>query len=164
MLKQIDKAKIKRAFYTGIVFLLVVCVLVISATFSNVNVYWYVSLNKPFHPPYWVYLFAWMILFLLIAISAIIILSKKETRKEHCPYALPLYLINAVLVSLYSILFFGLRAINLAFIETIFTLASIMLMIWCNLKVSKTAAYLLIPYLLWIGYTLFLHAMIIFSN
>jgi len=164
MLKPEVLNKIKRTFYIFIIFLIIVCVLLIGATFSDYNVYWYVSLNKPFQPPFWVHMMAWSILFILIAISAIIILSKKGIRKKTSSLAIPLYLINAVLVSLYSILFFGLRAINLAFIETIFTLASIMLMIWCNLKISKAAAYLLIPYLIWICYMIFLHAMILFSN
>jgi len=164
MLKPEVLKKIKKTFYTFIVFLIIICVLLIGATFSDINVYWYVQLNKPYHPPFWVYILGWCFLYVLIAISAIIILTKKQTRKTKCPLALPLYLINAVLVSLYSILFFGLRAINLAFIETIFTLASIMLMIWCNSKISKLAAYLLVPYLIWISYTIFLNAMILFSN
>lgn len=164
MLNPKVQKKIKKIFYTVIVFLLVVCVLLITATFSDYNVYWYVSLNKPFNPPFWLYILAWSVIYLLIAISAVIILSDKETRKTKCSFALPLYLINAFFISLYSVLFFGLRALNLAFIESVFNIASIILLIWCNYKISKTAAYLLIPYLLWICYMLFLHAMIIFSN
>ncbi|MBN1494479.1 tryptophan-rich sensory protein [Candidatus Peregrinibacteria bacterium] len=164
MLKPAVQKKIKTIFYSVIVFLIAVTVILTGATFTDLNVYWYVSLNKPFHPPYWIHVVAWMIIFILITISAIIILSEKEKRKSKCPFALPLYLINAFLVPLYSVLFFGFRAANLAFIETIFTLAAILLLIWCNYKISKTAAYLLMPYLLWICYSVFLNAMIIFAN
>jgi len=141
-----------------------VLVLLIGSTFSDVNVEWYVSLNKPYHPPYWIYISAWAVLFVLIAISAIIVLNKQTLEKKKCVLAIPLYLINAVLNALYSVVFFGFKAPTVAFFEITFLIASIMLMTWCNYKISKTAAYLLIPYLLWSIYALVLNGLILFNN
>ena len=72
----------------------------------------------------------------------------------------PLYLggsilllgITLILNTLWSIFFFGLQSPTLAFIEIIFLWAAIILTAFLFYQVSKPAAYLLLPYILWVSF------------
>ncbi|MCG2460647.1 tryptophan-rich sensory protein [Flavobacteriaceae bacterium F89] len=118
---------------------------------------WYHTLAKPsFIPPKWVFAPVWTVLYILMGISAGLVWAKGfyhiwvKTALYH--FGLQL-LLNA----LWTIVFFGfenpfwgmLIILNLL-ILLLFTMK------WFNV-VSKTAAYLLIPYFLWVCYATFLN-------
>ncbi|WP_136466034.1 TspO/MBR family protein [Flagellimonas onchidii] len=119
------------------------------ATQSSVND-WYLTLNKPsFNPPNEIFAPVWTILYTLMGISAGIVWSKGfhhiwvKTALYHFAFQL---LFNA----LWSIVFFGLKSPLLALLIILTLLTLIMLTIKWFKVVSKIAAYLLIPYLLWV--------------
>lgn len=133
--------------------------------FTEQNYEWFLSLNKPsLQPPSWAFMIIWGVLFILIAASAIIVLFAPGKEKKRCNLVLIIYIINALLNALYSVLFFGFHNIELALFQLPFFLASIILMIMCSYKVNKIAAYLLIPYLLWGIYATILMVNIYFIN
>lgn len=153
-------------------FLLVVTVILTAfivylfgTVFTEQNYEWFLTLNKPtFQPPSWIFMLVWAILFILIAISAILVLFAPARKKKNCNLVLIVYIINALLNSLFNILFFGFHNIELALFQLPFFLASIILMIICSYKVNKIAAYLLIPYLLWGSYATILMVTVYFIN
>jgi len=53
---------------------------------------------------------------------------------------------------LWSVLYFGLKRVDLAFVEIIFLWFSILSMVIVCWKIDKRAGWLLIPYLLWVGF------------
>ena len=133
---------------------LVMCQLAgIIGTFFTVNSIstWYASLNKPsFNPPGWIFGPVWITLYILMGISFYLIWMKKD----NCNFKLlsSLFLIQLILNSLWTIIFFGLHSPFYAFIEIIILWIMILLCIILFYKISKISSYLLIPYLLWVSF------------
>ncbi|WP_420603941.1 TspO/MBR family protein [Flagellimonas sp.] len=126
------------------------------ATQSSVND-WYLSLNKPdFNPPNAIFAPVWAILYVLMGVSAGIVWSKGfhhiwvKTALYHFGFQL---LFNA----LWSIVFFGLKNPLGALFVILVLLTLIILTIKWFRVVSKVAAFLLVPYLLWICFATLLN-------
>lgn len=113
---------------------------------------WYASLTKPsFNPPNWLFSPVWITLFVLMGIS-LYFLWEKSLRERKVKIALIFFSIQLVLNILWSILFFGFKSPFSAFIEIVFLWVAILLTILLSLKVSKIAAALLVPYILWVSF------------
>jgi len=109
---------------------------------------WYATLNKPgFTPPNWVFAPVWTLLYLMMAVAFYLIWIKDSKNQ-----GIKLFLGQLALNSLWSILFFGLRSPALGFACIILLWLAILYTIIEFNKTSKIAAYLLIPYLLWVTY------------
>jgi len=120
-------------------------------TYSSIPL-WYAGLTKPaFNPPNWIFGPVWISLYTLMGVSAFIIFDKAKDLKEG-KLALKVFASQLVLNSLWSIIFFGLRAPMLAFFEIILLLALIAASIYYFYRISKLAAALLVPYVLWVGF------------
>ena len=112
---------------------------------------WYISLNKPsFNPPTWLFGPAWTILYVLMAVSAFLVWRGKGNpqRKK----ALTFYFIQLALNSLWSVIFFGLHNLGLAFLEIIFLWFFIVLTLINFYTIKKLAGILFIPYLIWVSF------------
>lgn len=135
----------------GLVF---VCFLpgIIGGFFTFKNLYpWANLLIKPsFNPPSWVFSPVWTMLYTLMGISLFLILKAKDSMDK--TQGIVFFAIQLVLNGLWSIVFFGLHQILLAFIVIIALLLFIILSMWKFYEVSKPAAYILIPYLLWVSF------------
>jgi len=116
---------------------------------------WYASLVKPsFNPPGWLFAPVWTILFALMGIS--LYLAWPAGKKA--------FGAQLLLNVLWSVLFFGFHSPLLAFIEIIILWIAILLNIIVFYKKSKPAAYLLIPYLLWVSFAAALNLFIVILN
>ena len=110
----------------------------------------YETINTPsFAPPGIVFPIVWTILYILMGISSGIIYNSKSKDKDN---ALFIYIIQLMVNFVWSIIFFNLRAFLLAFLLIIVLWVLIVLMISRFYKIDKTAAYLQIPYLLWVTF------------
>ncbi len=113
---------------------------------------WYMTLPKPsFNPPSWVFGPVWTILFLMMAVAAYLI-WKKGWKHREVRVALYVFLGQLVLNLLWSVLFFGLHSPLAALYEIIILWLAILMTIRVFYPLSKTAAYLLIPYILWVTF------------
>ena len=113
---------------------------------------WYASLNKPvFNPPNWIFGPVWIGLYLLMGISLYLVLTK-EPRNPAVKSALWVFGVQLVLNAVWTRLFFGAKLPMLAFIEILVLWIFIILTIVKFRRVSRPAAYLLIPYLLWVSF------------
>jgi tryptophan-rich sensory protein len=111
----------------------------------------YQYLNKPvFAPPAWIFAPVWIILYILMGISAYLIWRSRE--KENVKKPLVFFFVQLILNLLWPIIFFGLGQYLWAFADIIALLIMIIVMILSYSKVSKVSAYLLLPYLLWVGF------------
>lgn len=125
---------------------------------------WYAHLNKPFFsPPNYVFGPVWMILYFLMGL-AFYLVWQKGTKDKTVRVALAIFGLQLALNLLWSLIFFGGRAPFLAFIEIIILWATIALTTVKFFKISRTAAYLLIPYLLWVSFAAILNGAIVFLN
>ena len=138
---------------------------IIGAFFTSPSIpTWYESLTKPsFIPPNWVFAPAWTTLFLLMGISAYLIWIKGAKNRE-VKTALIIFDIQLGLNILWSVLFFGLQSPLYAFVEIIVLWFLILLTILKFYPISKKAAYLLIPYLLWVSFAAILNFSVMILN
>ncbi|RFZ95155.1 tryptophan-rich sensory protein [Mucilaginibacter conchicola] len=125
---------------------------------------WYRTLKKPgFTPPDMAFPIAWTILYILIATSAYLVWTKRNNTPAF-KTALIIYALQLFFNFWWSIIFFGLHSILIALIIIIALLVLIILNIsWFN-RFSKPAAYLLVPYLLWVGFAALLNLSIYIFN
>jgi len=113
---------------------------------------WYANINKPsFSPPNWVFAPVWATLFLLMGISLFLI-WRKGLNEKNVKIAFFFFIFHLGLNTLWSILFFGLKSPFAAFIEIVFLWIAILVSIILFFRISKIAAYLLIPYILWVSF------------
>lgn len=130
---------------------------IIGSLFTTPNIEtWYRMLAKPaLLPPAWVFGPVWTTLFLLMGIAAFFVWRERESKK--IGPALGIYFFQLCLNVLWSILFFGLQNPAAALFEiVILWLAIILTIVWFS-KISKLAAWLLIPYLLWVTFAIYLN-------
>jgi tryptophan-rich sensory protein len=118
---------------------------------------WYSLLEKPvFNPPSWVFFPVWTLLYTLMGISLYIVWEKGLQNRE-VKIGLLIFGIQLILNVLWSFLFFGLRSPYYGFVGIIFLWLAILLTIVQFRNISKTASYLLIPYILWVSFAVLLN-------
>ncbi len=148
---------------------------------------WYASLEKPvFSPPNWLFAPVWTILFLLMSISLYLVWGRnwkveasenKSAKKAWNPIseklwsgtwkeenAVAIFVLQLVLNVLWSVIFFGLKFPSIAFAEILMLWVAILYTIVNFYRISKLAAYLLIPYILWVSFATILNFSIVLLN
>ena len=112
---------------------------------------WYAGLNKPsFNPPNWLFAPVWTLLYLAMGVSLYLVWERRG--EIDIKPALVVFTIQMVLNLAWSIIFFGLKLPAFAFGEIVVLWAAILLTIVKFWPLSKTASYLLVPYLLWVSF------------
>ena len=120
---------------------------------------WYATLNKPsFNPPNWLFGPVWTTLYVLMGISVYLIWKQPVSTERN--KALQLFILQFILNFCWSFIFFGLHATGWALMEMIALWILILLSILHFAKHSKTAAWLLVPYIAWVSFALLLNAAI----
>ena len=116
---------------------------------------WFNNLTKPpFTPPSQIFTPAWAVLYTTMVISFVIY---RFTSGENKFWGYTFFFIQLVLNLLWSPVFFGLQLIGYALILILMLDITVFLTIIEFHKTSKTAAYLLIPYFLWLIYATYLN-------
>ncbi len=111
---------------------------------------WYYALLQPtWKPPDWAFGPIWTFIFTLAAASAAI--AWREATPWQRREVVALFLVNSVLNVGWSGLYFALRRPDWALIEVVFLWASVAWMAWRLRSVSQRAAWLLLPYLVWVS-------------
>ncbi|MES2623563.1 MAG: TspO/MBR family protein [Patescibacteria group bacterium] len=117
---------------------------------------WYADLIKPrLSPPNWVFGPVWTTLFVLMGVAAFIIWKKGIERKD-VKIGLGIWIGQLVLNTFWSIIFFGMHNAGGALIEICILWLAILATIISFGKMSKTAAWLLIPYIAWVSFAMYL--------
>lgn len=124
---------------------------------------WYGFLNKPFFsPPNWIFGPVWTLLYALMGIAAYRVwrhaLSPSRTQ------AIGAYGIQLGLNALWTPVFFGLRNPMLGLAVIVLLLMMIVVMIVRFQKIDRTAAVLLVPYLVWVTFASALNLFIVILN
>jgi tryptophan-rich sensory protein len=129
---------------------------------------WYATLNKPsFNPPNWLFAPVWTILFILMGIALFLIIKEGQKEKKNKKYFLQAYLsfgFQLFLNVYWSFLFFYIQAPSLAFWSIISLISMIIVNIYYFYQIKKAAAYLLIPYIVWVSFATFLNYLIWWLN
>jgi tryptophan-rich sensory protein len=137
----------------------------IGSYFTSLSVStWYVTLVKPpIAPPGGVIGAVWTVLYLLMGISLFLVLGENRSRPG-VRQGTGLFGVQLGLNVLWSFLFFGLQSPSLALAGILVLWISIAATLLQFLKVSRPAACLLVPYLLWVSFATVLNAWILLLN
>lgn len=120
---------------------------------------WYLVLVKPaLNPPAWVFGPVWTTLFLLMGYAFYLVWTDESGESKRSAYWA--FGIQMVLNTLWSIIFFGLHSPGGAFVEIIFLWLAILATIIAFAKISRLAAWLLAPYILWVSFAGYLNYLI----
>jgi tryptophan-rich sensory protein len=132
-------------------------------TFSAIPT-WYATLVKPsFSPPNWLFGPVWTTLYLLMAI-AMYLIWKKGLKKKNIRQSFNLFLIHLGINAGWSIVFFGLHSILGGMVMIIILWSFILLLIRDFYRINKIAAYVLVPYLVWVSFASFLNFSLLVLN
>lgn len=124
----------------------------------------FAALNKPpLSPPGLLFPIVWTILYLLMGIASYLILTSDAPQKD-VGIALKLYFIQLFFNFLWPILFFQLELYFFAFIWLVVLWLLILATIISFSRISKPAAYLMVPYLLWVTFAGYLNLGIAILN
>lgn len=129
--------------------------------FTMNNMDTFKELSKPIDVPGILFPIVWSILYLLMSISYYIVSESTDKNKDEAKVS---YVVQLIINSLWSLIFFGFEAYLLSFIWIIILLIAVIVMIINFYKVNKTAAYLQIPYVLWILFAGYLNLGIYLLN
>lgn len=118
---------------------------------------WYQQLLKPgWTPPNWIFPMVWSVLYLMIAVAGWLIFSGSDV------IAKSLWVIQMVLNGIWSWLFFGMHLIGFALVDIV---ALFVCLSWLLAsRISRAAAWLLAPYLIWVAYAAALNSAIYLLN
>ena len=146
--------------------LLVLCIIICQAAgsigsfFTNMSVStWYPALIKPqFTPPGWVIGVVWFIIFILMGIALFFVWRKNlRLNNAFIKNAIVVFGVQLIVNIIWSAVFFGLQSplygLGVIAVLWVMILATIV-MFW---RVSRDAALLLVPYILWVSFAAFLN-------
>ena len=132
-------------------------------TFESISD-WYVTLEKPlFAPPNWIFGPVWIILYFLMGVSLYIV-WENELKSKSRKVFFTVFGIQLILNALWSLLFFGLKSPLLGLVDIILLDIMVTVTIIYAKSISKLAAILLVPYLVWIIFASILNFAIFLLN
>lgn len=131
---------------------------VISAllTRGNMNIYQEVE-TPPLSPPSFLFPIVWTVLYVLMGISSAMISKHSRALKRQKDTALYTYAASLFVNFFWSIIFFNMRAFLFAFIWLLLLLFLIISTILQYRKINPSAAYLQIPYAVWVTFAGYLN-------
>lgn len=133
--------------------------------FTPVAGSWYYTtlVKPPWNPPSWLFPPVWSVLFILMGIALSLVLDKGLDKKQVKLSAL-FFGIQLLLNLGWSASFFGLKSPLAGFSEILVLWVFIVMTIFVFARVSRSAALLLVPYLLWVSFASYLNFVILRLN
>lgn len=117
---------------------------------------WYLTLEKPLlNPPSWVFGPVWTTLFLLMGYALYLVWVNEDKERKNVAYVA--FAVQIVLNIFWSVIFFGLKNPGLAFVEILILWLAIIFNIFIFYRISRTSAWLLVPYLVWVSFAAYLN-------
>lgn len=118
---------------------------------------WYATLKQPsFNPPNWVFGPVWTTLYILMGISLFLVWRMEPGKLRN--KAILVFLLQLLLNFAWSFLFFYFKTIGFALIDILALWVMILVMLFSFYKIKPIAAYVNIPYLLWVTFATVLNA------
>ena len=132
-------------------------------TLKNMSLYEEI-ISPPLAPPAILFPIVWSILYTLMGISAAMIFNRRKKFSKESQDALFTYSGSLIINFAWSIIFFNMRAFLLSLAWLVLLLAFIIKTILQYKKLYPLAAYLQIPYLLWVIFAGYLNLAIYILN
>lgn len=125
---------------------------------------WYATIAKPaWTPPNWVFGPVWTLLYLLMA-AALFLVWTTPGGGASVRRAVGWFVAHLVVNVLWSFVFFEMQNIVLGFAVILFLFVLILFVIGMFAHVDRRAAWLLVPYLAWVGFAAVLNGAMVYVN
>jgi benzodiazapine receptor len=125
---------------------------------------WYDTLEKPiFNPPNWVFMPVWTLLYIMMGVAAFLV-WRKGLENRQVRIALIVFLVQLVLNTLWSVVFFGFESPLLGLIVIAALWVAILFSTLMFYRISRVAGVLMLPYLLWVTFAAVLNESIWLLN
>jgi len=125
---------------------------------------WYLTINRPsFNPPNWVFAPVWTTLYILMGVASFRVWQKRKTA-EWFHWAIIIYFVQLIFNLMWSFIFFELHQIGFALVEIILLLLLIVINAFIFYRFDKLAAWLFLPYFLWVSFAAYLTYSIFILN
>lgn len=120
-------------------------------------------INKPpLSPPAWLFPVVWTILFILMGVASYIVWEQGTGEQRRI--ALTVYFVQLFFNFCWSVIFFSFEAYLFAFVWLVILWVLILATAILFYKISKSAGYLMLPYLLWVAFAGYLNLAIYLLN
>ena len=156
------KSKLK-IYIIGILIPLLVGGLSALLTSGSMDIYSSI-ITPPLSPPSILFPIVWTILFILMGISSAMIYTTETSPLPQRKSALYTYALSLIFNFFWSIIFFNFRAFFFAFLWLVLLLYLIINTILKYYKIRPLAAYLQIPYAIWVSFAGYLTLAIWYLN
>lgn len=118
---------------------------------------WYQTIQKPlWNPPNWIFGPVWTTLYILMGISLFLV-WKSDSSSKLKKIAITFFAIQLVMNFFWSFIFFNQQQIGWALLEILVMWMFIIATIFAFGNISKTAAWLLVPYVSWVSFAALLN-------
>ncbi len=146
-----------------VAFLCAACVAGVGALMTELGP-WYQSLRHPwFQPPDWAFGPAWTAIFAMAALAGALAWQSHPPLRLWARIA-GLFAANGVLNIAWSVLYFRLHRPDWALAETAALWLSVLALIVVLRRCTKTGAWLMVPYLLWVTFAAVLNLAVVRLN
>lgn len=122
-------------------------------TMNSMNIYSKIN-EPPLSPPSWLFPIVWTILFILMGIASYIIYESDNILKKQ---ALIVYALQLIFNFIWTLVFFNAESYIVSAFIIIALLSLIAYTIYLFYQINKTAAFLLIPYFIWVAFATYLN-------
>ncbi len=126
---------------------------------------WFQALEKPFfNPPNWLFGPVWTLLYAFMGVAAYLVWRQRDRLRQPVRQALLLFAGQLALNAAWTPVFFGLQAVGAALVVIVLLDVALALTIRAFFPLSRTAGWLLVPYLAWVLFATVLNAAIWLLN
>lgn len=145
----------KRLLFTCVAIPLIVGA--VSALLTKNSMETFGMLNQPpLSPPAWLFPVAWTLLYALMGISSYLIVTS-DAPKEEIREAIRIYAYQLIVNFLWSTFFFNFGWYLFSFLWLVLLWILVLIMIIKFKEISKAAAYMNIPYIIWLTFAAYLN-------
>ena len=144
-----------KSFFLSVIISLGIGILSTLITMKNMNIAESV-LQPPLAPPPFLFAIVWTALYILMGISAAIVYEKRTRSPINARHGLTYYAMSLVVNFTWNIIFFNFRAFLISSLWIILLLFLIIKTVLHYFKVDKLAAYLQLPYIVWVAFATYL--------
>lgn len=124
---------------------------------------WYAALEKPaFNPPNWVFGPVWTVLYALMAVGLWLVWTARGDMSKERAYVA--FGVQLLLNTSWSLVFFGAQQLWVGVVIIAALWAAILWMAYEFSRISRLAALLQIPYILWVAFAMVLNISLALLN
>ena len=129
---------------------------------GGMQIYNETVMKAPLTPPGWVFAVVWTVLYALMGIGVCLVSKNEKKKGKSC--CVNLFVTQLIVNFFWSLIFFNAQAFGGSFVWILLLWILVFAMTICFSRINRTAAWLQVPYLLWLTFAAYLNAAVWLLN